>query len=168
MVISVRCCQTFSNSLHAPPGPLLQYKDGYKALCFWQIRPRPHLPLAYNQAPIQRTGQSEATLQDALSDTGWDMFMDSVMGSIEKLVDNIVPKATIRTFLNQKPQCSRTHHRACDWKHGYYKAGSYNICRELSLWQMFSEPTLTSRQHCSLQSSASSSPLGDLVLWKAC
>lgn len=60
------------------------------------------------------TKQSEATLQDVLHIVNWnvfrcslndmDEFTEAVLGFIGKVVDDIVPKMTIKTYPNQKPR----------------------------------------------------------------
>ena len=78
---------------------------------------------AYRQRIVERpaikrevkrwTDQSEAMLQDALSDVDWEMFQTSssdvseftetVVDFITTLADNIVPTRTVKIFPNQKP-----------------------------------------------------------------
>lgn len=65
---------------------------------------------------------TEAKLQEALKKTKWDMFKtcaddvvdvaDLVMCYIGKLIDNIVPKVTVKMNSNQKPYVDRSVHTA--------------------------------------------------------
>jgi hypothetical protein len=103
------------------------HRDEYKAL------PRPPfgksdhnyflLIPAYKQKLMQEVSvtrsirkwsdDADATLQDCFVSTDWNMFRDSsngieeyttsVIGFINKCIDNIVPIVTVRTYLNQKP-----------------------------------------------------------------
>ena len=103
------------------------HKDLYKAL------PRPPfgksdhnsilLIPAYKQklkqeAPVTRSikkwsDEADAKLQDCFASTDWNMFRDSsdgieeyttsVIGFINKCIDDVVPTVTVRTYPNQKP-----------------------------------------------------------------
>ncbi|KAK1804783.1 hypothetical protein P4O66_003542 [Electrophorus voltai] len=94
--------------------------------------------MAKREAPVQRevarwTDQLVATLQDALDDADWDMFQGStddvsefteaVVGFIEKLVDDTIPRATIKKFPNQKPWVDRTIREALNSRTAAYNAG---------------------------------------------
>ena len=56
---------------------------------------------------------TDATPQDCFASTGWKMFRDSsngveeyttsVIGFINKCIDDVVPTLTVRTYPNQKP-----------------------------------------------------------------
>ncbi|KAK1784140.1 hypothetical protein P4O66_021148, partial [Electrophorus voltai] len=108
------------------------YKDSYKALAHPPFGKSDHAAIfllpKYKQrlkreAPVQRevarwTDQSVAALQDALDDADWDMFRrstddvseftEAVVGFIGKLVDDTIPRITIKKFSNQKPWVDRT------------------------------------------------------------
>ncbi|KAK1795637.1 hypothetical protein P4O66_001130 [Electrophorus voltai] len=108
------------------------YKDSYKALAQPPFGKSDHaaifLLLKYKQrlkqeAPVQRevarwTDQSVAALQDALNDADWNMFRrstddvseftETVVGFIGKLVDDMIPRITIKKFPNQKPWVDKT------------------------------------------------------------
>ncbi|KAK1794571.1 hypothetical protein P4O66_001297 [Electrophorus voltai] len=123
------------------------YKDSYKALAHPPFGKSDHpaiflLP-KYKQslkreAPVQRevmrwTDQSVAALQDALDDADWDMFwcstdnfsefMEAVVGFIGKLVDDMIPRITIKKFPNQKPWVDKTIHEALNSHTAAYNAG---------------------------------------------
>ncbi|KAK1800231.1 hypothetical protein P4O66_000275 [Electrophorus voltai] len=100
---------------------------------------------------VARTDQSLAALQDTLDDTDWDMFRHStddvgeltevVVGFIGKLVDDTIPRATIKTFPNQKPWMNKTIHEALYFHTAAnnagiisgnmdkYKSVAYGVCR---------------------------------------
>ena len=56
---------------------------------------------------------TDATLQDCFASTNWNMFRDSstgieefttsVIGFINKYIEDVVPTMTVRTYHNQKP-----------------------------------------------------------------
>ncbi|KAK1785735.1 hypothetical protein P4O66_019071 [Electrophorus voltai] len=90
------------------------------------------------EAPVQRevarwTDQSVAALQDALDDADWDMFRrstddvseftEAVVGFIGKLVDDTIPRITIKKFSNQKPWVDRTIREALNSRTAAYNAG---------------------------------------------
>ena len=70
--------------------------------------------------------EADAKLQDCFASTDWNMFWDysdgteeyttSVIGFINKCIDDVVPTVTVRTYPNQKP-----------WITG-------SICTELKAW----------------------------------
>ncbi|KAK1792067.1 hypothetical protein P4O66_001845 [Electrophorus voltai] len=84
---------------------------------FWDTRSRTDYALLRREV-ARWTDQSVATLQDALDDADWDMFRRStdvvseftgaVVGFIGKLVDNTIPRTTIKKFPNQKPWVDKT------------------------------------------------------------
>ena len=57
--------------------------------------------------------EADTKLQDCFASTDWNMFWDSsdgieeyttsVIGFINKCIDDVVPTVTIRTYPNQKP-----------------------------------------------------------------
>ena len=57
--------------------------------------------------------ETDAKLQDCFASTDWNMFWDSsggieeyttsVIGFINKCIDDVVPTVTLRTYPNQKP-----------------------------------------------------------------
>ena len=61
----------------------------------------------------KRSGEAAAKLQDCLARTDWNMFQDSsngieeyttsVIGFINKCIDDVVPTVTVHTHPNQKP-----------------------------------------------------------------
>ena len=61
----------------------------------------------------KRSDDADATLQDCSTSTDCNMFRDSsngieeyttsVIGFINKCIDDVVPKVTVRTYPNQKP-----------------------------------------------------------------
>ena len=70
------------------------------------------------EAPVTRSikkwsDEADAKLQDCFASTDWNMFRDSsdsteedttsVMGFINKCIDDVVPTVTVRTYPNQKP-----------------------------------------------------------------
>ena len=65
------------------------------------------------EAPVTRSDDADAKLQDCFSSTEWNMFWDSsngieeyttsVTGFISKCIDDIIPTVTVRTYPNQKP-----------------------------------------------------------------
>ncbi|KAK1805677.1 hypothetical protein P4O66_019239 [Electrophorus voltai] len=79
------------------------------------------------------TDQSVAALQDALDDEDWDMFRrstddvseftEAVVGFIGKLVDDTIPRITIKKFSNQKPWVDRTIREALNSRTAAYNAG---------------------------------------------
>ncbi|KAK1798194.1 hypothetical protein P4O66_000687 [Electrophorus voltai] len=119
------------------------YKDSYKALAHPPFGKLDHAAIflipKYKQrlkweALVQRevarwTDQSSAALQDALDDTDWDStddvskFMEAVIGFIGKLVDNTIPRATIKKFPNQKPWVEKTIHEALNSGTAAYNGG---------------------------------------------
>ncbi|KAK1803647.1 hypothetical protein P4O66_020754, partial [Electrophorus voltai] len=123
------------------------YKDSYKALAHPPFGKSDHAAIfllpKYKQrlkreAPVQRevarwTDQSVAALQDALDDAAWDMFRrstddvseftEAVVGFIEKLVDDTIPRITIKKFSNQKPWVDRTIREALNSRTAAYNAG---------------------------------------------
>ncbi|KAK1806255.1 hypothetical protein P4O66_000131 [Electrophorus voltai] len=123
------------------------YKDSYKALAHPPFGKSDHATIfllpKYKQrlkreAPVQRevarwTDQSVAALQDALDDTDWDMFRrstddvseftEAVVGFIGKLVDDTIPRITIKKFSNQKPWVDRTIREALNSRTAAYNAG---------------------------------------------
>ena len=70
------------------------------------------------------------SLQDCFASTDWNMFRDSsdgieeyttsVIGFINKCIDDVVPTVTVRTYLNQKPwitgNCTKLKARASAFK----------------------------------------------------
>ncbi|KAK1799610.1 hypothetical protein P4O66_000381 [Electrophorus voltai] len=79
------------------------------------------------EAPVQRevarlTDQSVAALQDALDDADCE-FMEAVVGFIGKLVDNTIPRITIKKFPNQKPWVDKTIREALNSCTAAYNAG---------------------------------------------
>ncbi|KAK1793638.1 hypothetical protein P4O66_012012 [Electrophorus voltai] len=108
------------------------YKDSHKALAHPPFGKSDHASIflipKYKQslkreASVQKevtrwTDQLVAALQDALDDADWDMFRrstddvseftEAVVGFIGKLVDDTIPRATIKKFPNQKPWVDRT------------------------------------------------------------
>ena len=102
-----------------------KHRDAYKALHQPQFVKSDHnyilLALACKQeseVPVTRSTQKwsddvDATLQDCFASTDWNMFRDSsngikdyttsVIGFINKCIDNDVPTVTVRTYPNQKP-----------------------------------------------------------------
>ncbi|KAK1785730.1 hypothetical protein P4O66_019081, partial [Electrophorus voltai] len=99
------------------------YKDSYKALAHPLFSKSDHTAIFLipknkqrlkRESLIQRevacwTDQSVAALQDALDDADWDStddvseFTEAVVGFIGKLVDDTIPRTTIKKFPNQKP-----------------------------------------------------------------
>ena len=70
------------------------------------------------EVPVTRSirkwsDDADATLQDCIASTDWNMFRDSsngievyttsVIGFINKGIDDVVPTVTVRTYPNQKP-----------------------------------------------------------------
>ncbi|KAK1802112.1 hypothetical protein P4O66_004453 [Electrophorus voltai] len=141
------------------------YKDSYKALADQPFGKSDHATIfllpKYKQrlkweAPVQRevtcwTDQSGAALQDALDDADWDMFWHStddvcefteaVVGFIGKLVDDTIPRITIKKFPNQKPWVDKTIRKALNSRTAAYntriisgnmdeyKSASYGVLR---------------------------------------
>ncbi|KAK1790078.1 hypothetical protein P4O66_002383 [Electrophorus voltai] len=123
------------------------YKDSYKALAHLPFGKSDHAAIflipKYKQrlkqeAPVQRevarwTDQSAATLQDALDDADWDMFRHStddvsefteaVVGFIGKLVDDTIPRTTIKKLPNRKPWVDKTICEALNSRTAAYNAG---------------------------------------------
>ncbi|KAK1802517.1 hypothetical protein P4O66_021800 [Electrophorus voltai] len=123
------------------------YKGSYKALAHPPFGKSDHAAIfllpKYKQrlkqeAPVQRevarwTDQSVAALQDALDDADWDMFQrstddvseftEAVVGFIGKLVDDTIPRITIKKFSNQKPWVDRTIREALNSRTAAYNAG---------------------------------------------
>ncbi|KAK1803718.1 hypothetical protein P4O66_021122 [Electrophorus voltai] len=123
------------------------YKDSYKALAHPPFGKSDHAAISiipkYKQrlkreAPVQRevarcTDQSVDDLQDALDDADWDMFrrstddvsefMEAVVGFIGKLVDDMIPRTTIKKFPNQKPWVDRTIREALNSCTAAYTTG---------------------------------------------
>ncbi|KAK1787161.1 hypothetical protein P4O66_017536, partial [Electrophorus voltai] len=119
------------------------YKDSYKALAHPSFGKSDHAAIflipKYKQrlkweAPVQRevthwTDQSVAALQDALDDVDWDMFQrsteftEAVVGFIGKLVDDTIPRITIKKFSNQKPWVDRTIRKALNSRTAAYNVG---------------------------------------------
>ncbi|KAK1806971.1 hypothetical protein P4O66_005464, partial [Electrophorus voltai] len=141
------------------------YKDSYKALAHPPFGKSDHAAIfllpKYEQrlkreAPVQRevarwTDKSVAALQDALDDADWDVFRrstddvseftEAVVGFIGKLVDDTIPRITIKKFSNQKPWLDRTIRKALNSPTAAYNAGiisgnmdeyksaAYGVCR---------------------------------------
>ncbi|KAK1802532.1 hypothetical protein P4O66_004157 [Electrophorus voltai] len=123
------------------------YKDSYKALAHPPFGKSDHAAIfllpKYKQrvkreAPVQRevarwTDQSVAALQDGLDDADWDMFCrstddvseftEAVVGFIGKLVDDTIPRTSIKTFPNQKLWVDRTIREALNSRTAAYNAG---------------------------------------------
>ncbi|KAK1784004.1 hypothetical protein P4O66_004499 [Electrophorus voltai] len=125
------------------------HKDSYKALAHPPFGKSDHAAIfllpKYKQrlkreAPVQRevarwtvSGQSVATLQDALDDADWDMFRrstddvseftEAVVGFIGKLVDDTIPRITIKKFPNQKRWVDKTIREALNSRTAAYNAG---------------------------------------------
>ncbi|KAK1796931.1 hypothetical protein P4O66_000895 [Electrophorus voltai] len=123
------------------------YKDSYKALAHPPFGKSDHAAIfllpKYKQrlkreAPFQRevkrwTDQSVAALQDALDDADWDMFWrstddvseftEAVVEFIGKLVDNTIPRITIKKFPNQKPWVDKTIREALNSRTAAYNTG---------------------------------------------
>ncbi|KAK1791055.1 hypothetical protein P4O66_002099 [Electrophorus voltai] len=123
------------------------YKDSYKALAHPPFGKSDHAAIFLlpkykerlkREAPVQRevtrwTDQSVAALQDALDDADWDMFQcstddvseftEAVVGFIGKLVDDMIPRITIKKFSNQKPWVDRTICEALNSRTAAYNAG---------------------------------------------
>ena len=70
------------------------------------------------EVPVTRSirkwsDDTDATLQDCFASTDWNMFLDSsngieeyttsVIGFINKCIDDVVPTVTVHTYSNQKP-----------------------------------------------------------------
>ncbi|KAK1797598.1 hypothetical protein P4O66_000791 [Electrophorus voltai] len=128
------------------------YKDSYKALAHPPFGKSAHAAIfllpKYKQrlkweAPVQRevvrwTDQSVAALQDALDDADWDMFQrrtddvseftEAVVGFIGKLVDDTIPRLTIKKFPNQKPWVD--HPRGSELQRGDHQPehGRVQVC----------------------------------------
>ena len=59
------------------------------------------------------SGDVDAKLKDRFASTDWNMFRDSsngieehttsVTGFINKYIDDVIPRVTVRTYSNQKP-----------------------------------------------------------------
>ena len=101
---------------------------------------------AYRQRIVERpaikrevkrwTDQSEAMLQDALSDVDWEMFQTSssdvseftetVVDFITTLADNIVPTRTVKIFPNQKPWVDSSIRAALRARTAAYNSGLAN------------------------------------------
>ncbi|KAK1790152.1 hypothetical protein P4O66_014078 [Electrophorus voltai] len=90
------------------------------------------------EALVQRevarwTDQSVAALQDALDDADWDMFRcstddvskftEAVVGCIGKLVDDTIPRTTIKKFPNQEPWVAKTIREALNSHTAAYNPG---------------------------------------------
>ncbi|KAK1790955.1 hypothetical protein P4O66_014791 [Electrophorus voltai] len=123
------------------------YKDSYKAQAHPPFGKSDHAAIflipKYKQrlkreAPVQRevvrwTDQLVAALQDALDDADWDMFRcstddvseftEAVVGFIGKLVDDTIPRATIKMLPNQKPWVDKTICEALNSRTAAYNAG---------------------------------------------
>ena len=90
----------------------------------WQIWPQFYSPDSCLQAktkagaPVTRSitkwsDDEDAMLQDCFASTDWNMFRDSsngiekyttsVIGFINKCIDDVGPTVTVRTYANQKP-----------------------------------------------------------------
>ncbi|KAK1802035.1 hypothetical protein P4O66_004367 [Electrophorus voltai] len=122
------------------------YKDSYKALVHPPFGKSDHAAIflipKYKQtlkweAPVQRevthwTDQSMAALQDALDDTDRGStddvseFTEAVVGFIGKLVDNTIPRTTIKKFPNQKPWLDKTICEALNSCTAAYNMGIIN------------------------------------------
>ncbi|KAK1788599.1 hypothetical protein P4O66_002678 [Electrophorus voltai] len=122
-------------------------KDTYKALAHPPFGKSDHATIflipKYKQrlkweTPVQRevarwTDQLVAALQDALDDMDWDMiwcsidnvseFTEAVVGLIGKLVDDMIPRATIKIFPNQKPWVDKTIREALKSSTAAYNVG---------------------------------------------
>ncbi|KAK1795622.1 hypothetical protein P4O66_001119 [Electrophorus voltai] len=92
------------------------------------------VPNVYQQREVARwTDQSVDTLKDALDDADWDMFWrstddvseftEAVIGFIGKLVDDTIPRTTIKKFPNQKPWVDKTICEALNSRTAAYNAG---------------------------------------------
>ncbi|KAK1788558.1 hypothetical protein P4O66_002420 [Electrophorus voltai] len=123
------------------------YKDSYKALAHPPFGKSDHATIfllpKYKQrlkweAPVQRevtrwTDQSVAALQDALDDADWDMFRcstddvskftETVVGFVGKLVDDTIPRTTIKKFPNQKRWVDKSIREALNSRTAAYNAG---------------------------------------------
>ncbi|KAK1804591.1 hypothetical protein P4O66_020585 [Electrophorus voltai] len=123
------------------------YKDSYKALAHPPFGKSDHAAIfllpKYKQrlkreAPVQGevarwTDQLVAALQDALDDADWDMFRrstddvseftEAVVGFIGKLVDDTIPRITIKEFPNQKPWVDKTIREALNSRTAAYNTG---------------------------------------------
>ncbi|KAK1788618.1 hypothetical protein P4O66_002690 [Electrophorus voltai] len=123
------------------------YKDSYKALAHPLFGKSDHATIflipKYKQRlkweiPVQRevtcwTDELVAALQDALDDMDWDMiwcsidnvseFTEAVVGFIGKLVDNTIPRTTIKIFPNQKPWVDKTIREALKSSTAAYNVG---------------------------------------------
>jgi hypothetical protein len=75
-------------------------------------------PKLKHEAPVTRSikkwsDEANAKLQDCFASADWNMFQDSangieeyttsVIGFINKSIDDVVPTVTVRTYSNQKP-----------------------------------------------------------------
>ncbi|KAK1803662.1 hypothetical protein P4O66_021066, partial [Electrophorus voltai] len=122
------------------------YKDSYKTLAHPPFGKSDHAAIfllpKYKQrlkqeAPVQRavarwTDQSAAALQDALDDADWDMFRrstddvseftEAVVGFIGKLVDDMIPRTTVKKF--PQPEARRTKPFARLSRTAAYNAGN--------------------------------------------
>ena len=90
---------------------------------------------------------TDATLQDCLCfSTDWNMFWDSsngievyttsVIGFINKCIDNVVPTVTVRTYPNQNPWITGSihielHARAAAFKKQNTNPDAYKKCYAL-------------------------------------
>ncbi|KAK1803589.1 hypothetical protein P4O66_021005 [Electrophorus voltai] len=123
------------------------YKDSYKAQAHTPFGKSDHAAIfllpKYKQrlkweAPVQRevtrwTDQLGAALQDALDDADWDMFRrstddfseftEAVVGFIGKLMDDTIPRTTIKKFPNQKPLVDRNIREALNSRTAAYNSG---------------------------------------------
>ncbi|KAK1784817.1 hypothetical protein P4O66_003487 [Electrophorus voltai] len=110
-----------------------QFRDIWKTMFSIQV-----FTWLKREAPVQRevarwTDQSVAALQDALDDADWDvfwrstddvsMFTEAVVGFIGKLVDDTIPRITIKKFPNQKPWVDKTMREALNSRTAAYNAG---------------------------------------------
>lgn len=137
-----------------------EFKEGYKAQSLPPFSKSDHAAVflmpryrqkLQHEPPAMReiqlwSEQSESLLQDVLDSMDWDMFRrssddsikeftETVLAFIGKLVDDVVPKVTTRTYPNQKPWVNHSI-REAEQSHcclqlgaGIWEHGGVQSCR---------------------------------------
>ncbi|KAK1795531.1 hypothetical protein P4O66_001242 [Electrophorus voltai] len=110
------------------------HKDSYKPLAHPPCGNSDHAAIFLLPKYKQRLKRETlASLQDALDDADWDMFCrstddvseftEAVVGFIGKLVD-MIPRATTKTYPNQKPWVDKTIREALNSRTAAYNTGN--------------------------------------------
>lgn len=127
------CYTPFKEGYKATPLPAFGKADHDAIFLLPKYKQRLHREPPVSREVRRWSGQSEATLQDALSDVDWDMFRESscdvdeftevVTCFLGKLLEDTIPMVTVKVFPNQKPWVDKTIRAALNARTAAYNEG---------------------------------------------